>query len=81
MENIVESTTNETMENAVNNVTEALPEKNKLAVIGGIVVAGAVIGGVVYLVKKVRGKKKEKQCLEAGEDVEVTESEIKEDED
>ena len=80
MENIVESTTNETMENAVNNVTDVLPEKNKLAVIGGIVVAGAVIGGVAYLIKKVRGKK-EKQCLEAGEDVEVTESEIKEDED
>lgn len=80
MENIVESTTNETMENAVNNATEALPEKNKLAVIGGIVVAGAVIGGVAYLVKKVRGKKKEKQCLEAGEDVEVKETEL-EDED
>ena len=80
MENIVESTTNETMENAVNNATEALPEKNKLAVIGGIVVAGAVIGGVAYLVKKVRGKKKEKQCLEAGEDVEFKETEL-EDED
>lgn len=73
------NTTSETMENAVNNVTEALPEKNKLAVIGGIVVAGAVIGGVAYLIKKVRGKK-EKQCLEAGEDVEVKETEL-EDED
>lgn len=44
--------------------------------VGGLLVTGSLIGGTVYLVKKFRGKDKEKDCLEAGEDVEVTETEI-----
>lgn len=74
-EKIIESTTN-TMDDAANNVSITLPKENTLAVVGGLLVAGALVGGAVYLVKKIRGKNKEKDCLEAGEDVEVTETEI-----
>lgn len=73
-EKIIESTTN-TMEDAASNVSVTLPKENTLAVIGGLLVAGALVGGTVYLVKKIRGKNKKKDCLEAGEDVEVTEVE------
>lgn len=74
-EKIIESTTN-TMEDAASNVSVTLPKENTLAMVGGLLVAGSLIGGTVYLVKKFRGQDKEKDCLEAGEDVEVTETEI-----